>query len=107
LEADPAVRRRAPRVARRAKEHSALSPLIEGEQQLLAGFDARQANADTKTAAAVAAAVAVPTLTLTLAKSLAEHEWWLNVTTSSWCSWSVPLSWPELGAATRAGRMTS
>jgi hypothetical protein len=58
----------------------ALDLMIEGEQKLLAVFDARQASADTKTAAAVAAAVAVPTLTLTLGKSLAQHEAWLNVT---------------------------
>jgi hypothetical protein len=53
--------------------------LIEGEQKLLALFDARQASADTKMTAALTGALALPTATLALANPLKADETLLKV----------------------------
>lgn len=51
-----------------------LQLLIEGEQKLLALFDARQANADARMTATATAALALPAATLALAKPLERSE---------------------------------
>jgi hypothetical protein len=57
----------------------ALDLLIEGEQKLLAVFDARQATADAKTTAAAAGAILLPAATLTLAGAVGNNGAWLKV----------------------------
>jgi hypothetical protein len=57
----------------------ALDLLIDGELKLLAIYDQRQANADTRTTALASAAIALPTLILGLSKSFASNALLLKV----------------------------
>jgi hypothetical protein len=55
-------------------DRASLQLLIEGEQKLLALFDARQVSADARMTAAATGALALPAATLALAKPLARSE---------------------------------